>query len=913
MARKNSIPMNSRPPPVLSTNIQLPRAAAELIERPRLLDLLPTARTKLLSVIKGPAGFAKTSVALAWARALESPECRVAWVTLDPNDDVPTRLLFSAVQALRLASEGLGASVIAMISENSLLPIETPISVLINELAELDEDVFLFLDDYHYLSEPAIHHGLSFFLRNAPRNFHLVLTSRSDPPLPLPRLRAQNQLFEVDATELRFDLSETDRLLSLAHKVVSPSDVERLHSMTGGWPAALRLATSTSSHTGGGLASYLRSRIGLSPEINDYIEDLIGTLPAALVSFMLRTSILDRFNASLCDAVTNTRSSQELLVSVRKSQLLMTRLGGQEQWYTYHPLLSEFLKTRLQSRYLYEVPELNRRAARWYASGEMWMEAVEHALAAGDMQEGLRWVEKCAMDLVKRGELLTLLGWQRRLPSDIMRGQMRVRLAIAWGMALAMRFEETLALLTDIESDLVSATANACEEIATECQTIRSVVIALQDDSSGALALAEPCLQPRNADPWNANVASNVMRFGHWKAGNLEAFYGVPWIPYSMEDDTRNLLADVYRLCLQGFAELQQLRFGVAERHYLDALRRSEEQVGKQSTAAALPASLIAQLRYEQGRLDEAEAMISDRLPTINGTAMLECVLTAHIVLARIAAGRSNIEHAYALLEQAVSLGYSRRWRRLCAAVEVERVRLYLGEGRLTEASASLAQLDRLVDEYPAFTRCAWSEISEYRSLAKSLVALAGGRPGDAVDALRGLRRDALSTHRHYFAVRVDTMLSAALLEAGKPAEAVELLQDVVKRAAPAGIYRTLVDAGPEIGSILPRLRENIERKGRSDDLLAYLDHVLDGWRATWQPNREQQPGPRIAETLAPRERTVLELIGEGRSNKEIARLLGIAPETVKSHVKRIFEKLSVGKRAQAIARAQSLGLLRMR
>ena len=146
-----------------------------------------------------------------------------------------------------------------------------------------------------------------------------------------------------------------------------------------------------------------------------------------------------------------------------------------------------------------------------------------------------------------------------------MRGQMRVRLAIAWGMALAMRFEDALALLTDIESDLASATANAREEIAAECQTIRSVVIALQDDSSRALALAEPCVQPSSADPWNANVASNVVRFGHWKAGNLEAFYAVPWIPYSVEDDTRNLLADVYRLCLQGFAELQQLRFDVAE------------------------------------------------------------------------------------------------------------------------------------------------------------------------------------------------------------------------------------------------------------------------------------------------------------------------------------------------------------
>jgi LuxR family maltose regulon positive regulatory protein len=485
-----------------------------------------------------------------------------------------------------------------------------------------------------------------------------------------------------------------------------------------------------------------------------------------------------------------------------------------------------------------------------------------------------------------------------------------VSLAIAWGLALAMRFAEALALLTDIEQDLVSDRTSPRDDIANECQVIRSVVFALQDDTSAALSLAEPCVHRPSADPWNQNVSSNVVRLAHWKAGNLEAFYCVPWLPYSADDDQRNLLSHVYRVCFQGLVEFQQLRLDVAERYFLEALRQGEQYVGPQSTAAALPATLIAQIRYEQGRLEEAEAMVGDRLPVINATAMLECVQRTYFVLARVAVGHSNIERAYALLEQAGSLGYARHWGRLIAAAQLERTCLYLGEGRLTEASACLIHLDRLVSEYPAPARCAWSQIEDYRSLARAHVALAQGSPKDAVAVLRALGEGLLSARRHYFGVRVDTLLSVALLEAGEPIKAVEMLQNVVKLAAPAGVYRTILDSGPQIGLMLPRLRENVERKPESKQLLSYLDHLQLGWTTIYQPGPAQAPRA-IAESLTPRERGILGLIAEGQSNKEIARSLGIAPETVKSHVKNIFDKLSVEKRAQAIARAQSLGLLK--
>jgi LuxR family maltose regulon positive regulatory protein len=321
-----------------------------------------------------------------------------------------------------------------------------------------------------------------------------------------------------------------------------------------------------------------------------------------------------------------------------------------------------------------------------------------------------------------------------------------------------------------------------------------------------------------------------------------------------------------------------------------------------------LPAALLAQLYYERGSLEEAEAIVSEHVLVIEATAMLDCTLRTYVVLARIAASQSNIEHAYTLLEQAANLGHTRRWGRLIAAVLVERLRLYLGEGRLIEASSCLVRLDLLVADYPAPTRCAWSEIEYYRQLANAYIALTKDTPNVAVAILRGLREDATRSHNHYSGVRLGTLLSTALLSADEPVLAIETFRDVVTVCAPTDIYRTILDSGPEVGLLLQRLREVLERRGRSSPLLPYIDRLTAGWNSIYDPAPASADA--LAGLLSPREHSILQLIARGQSNKEIARSLGIAPETVKSHLKRLFAKLSVDKRAQAIARAQSLGLL---
>ena len=214
-----------RHPQAIATKVLPPRCVG-LIERPRLLELVTQVQTKRLSVIKAPAGFGKTSLAVAWADRLLQSGNSVAWFSIDANDNQPTQFLFYLSHALQHAHDGVGSPAIDLILETSLISPHAIISTLINGLAEIDEEVCLFLEDYHWVSDPAIHDAVAFLLRHAPSNFHLVLATRTEPPLPLPGLRAQNQLLEINSWALRFDLEETRRFLE--HEGLGPLDPAEL-------------------------------------------------------------------------------------------------------------------------------------------------------------------------------------------------------------------------------------------------------------------------------------------------------------------------------------------------------------------------------------------------------------------------------------------------------------------------------------------------------------------------------------------------------------------------------------------------------------------------------------------------------------------------------------------------------------
>ncbi|HEX7907620.1 MAG TPA: LuxR C-terminal-related transcriptional regulator [Paraburkholderia sp.] len=898
------------PPLVLATKVLPPRLPSGLIDRPRLVHLAGQAESKRLTVIKAPAGFGKTSLALMWVNRLRANGAQVAWLSLDTEDDEPARLLHHLAQALQHACGNVGAAAIGLTTAASLVPAQAVAATLINELVDVEDEVFLFLDDYHLISLAPIHDAMSFFIENAPSHVHVVLCTRTDPPLPLARLRAGNELLEVDAATLRFNFDETRSFVEReCPGKVRAASVKSIFASTEGWAAALRISASMLPRDEGQPHRELTTPSGTLRPFAAYLEDMLKRLPPEMVDFMLRTSILDRLSAPLCEAVTGVVASQTMLEAVAARHLLLDPMDLEGTWFRYHHLMGEYLRLRLETHYREDVPDLHRRACKWYAAQERWTDAVKHAIAAGATDEAVSLMGHCAMALVTKGDLLTLLGWQRQFPAHLMRAQVKVTLAIAWGMALALRFADALAMLDVIEREADTSTNPSPDDIRWECQAIRSVVAGLQDDAPRAMTLAQTCLTRPSTDIWTTNVITNVVRFGHWKAGHLEALYATPWIPHSIEEDQRNVFASVYRLSLLGHAEMQQMHFVLAERYFSESMRLAEHYSGPQSISVALCAPMLGQIRYEQGRLDEAEAMLTDLMPVIDAAVLLDSMLIAYRLLVRIAVSRSNTAQAYALLDHAQALGYARGWDRLNAAALVERTRLYLAEGRLTEAGACVAQLDQLAAPKDAPARWVSPEIETYRALAAACLALAQDRTGDAVELLNAALRGLEIRHGDYLALRLRTVLALVWLSARERERAVETFREVLGVAARVGIYQSILDLGPEVGALLQAVRDETRSTAQTKDTVAYLDRLLAGWRALYQRDSKSERDAE-REALSARERAIVELIAQGLSNKEIARTLGIAPETVKTHVKSVFVKLAVDKRAQAVARAQVLGLV---
>jgi LuxR family transcriptional regulator, maltose regulon positive regulatory protein len=303
--------------------------------------------------------------------------------------------------------------------------------------------------------------------------------------------------------------------------------------------------------------------------------------------------------------------------------------------------------------------------------------------------------------------------------------------------------------------------------------------------------------------------------------------------------------------------------------------------------------------------------MIVDRLSIVDATGWLESVLSTHLVLIDIAAQRRDIERAFVLLDRLESLGQMRKWARAVSAALVARMRLCLAAGRIVEGKACLGRLERIEGDNPSPNPSAWTDLRIYRLMGQALLCSVENRPSEAIAILRTLRQEAEAASDHYRALRFSMMLSEALLAGDERVESERLFSKSLSIAAAAGLYQSILDGGPEIGVLLHGFQAGALRDGVSTELTPYVERLIAGWRERYRSEVAAEALSEPVEALSPRERNILERIGQGRSNKDIARDLGIAPETVKSHIKNIFIKLGVEKRAHAVSRAQRLGLAR--
>jgi LuxR family maltose regulon positive regulatory protein len=906
--------------PLIATKTLPPKHRRGLISRDRLGGLADDIETHLLTVVKAPGGFGKTTLAQAWAGTLAGRGHLVAWLSLDDDDDEPQRFLHYTSHALQRAHPDLGAACMAMFAQSMLADPQQALAMLIEEVVSCGEEVFLFLDDYHCITLAEIHALTSFLLRYAPSNLHLVLLSRASAPLALDTLRVQHALLEIDSAQLRFTAEETQEFLSASPAdKLTPEDSRRIHCQTEGWAAALRLMSLSLQGQGRRSAAHYPphahdgqapSAAGLARSIDGYLGELLKQLPPDLAGFMLRTALPERLSPALAVALTGSEAARSQLAQLEQRQLL-TALDDEGQWHAYHQLIREHLGQRLQQQSPALAAELHVRAAAWYHAQGLWSPAVRHALDGGATAQAYAWIEECAMPLVKSGHILTLIACERQLEAHMVQPPVQLRIALAWARVLSCACPDAVKLLDGIETDADT------EQLRLDSRAARAAAYALLDRPLEARAIAEDCLRHPVPDRWVHNSLYNVLRFCALRTGRWTDFYATPDLPYPDGESGRNLLSAIYRLVLLGVGDCVRGKLSLSEQRYTAAISLGYGAENTDSGVTALPSGMLAHVRYEQNRLDEAEALLANRLEVLCTLGFAESVKHIFLTAARMAQRQGRHERALALLEQAENIGISRHWDRLVAGVQLERLRLHLSQGRLAEAQAYLQRLRQLALSTQQTPTNPLGEVRQYAAFGDAYCALQQFRYKDAQQVLEPLLAELLALDSNLLAIRAGLALAIALQGQRLHVQALRTCREAMEMAADGGIMGSVLDQGPELGALLAALRAKLEP---GTPLLAFTLRVLDAWQALYggmaapgAGGGTPGKGADARLSLGPRECGILELIAEGNSNKEVARLLGIGPETVKTHLKNIFVKLNVDRRIQAVAQAEALGLLKRR
>ena len=916
---------------MIRTKLAPPRTPRNVVHRPGILESLDLGCDRVLTVVQAPAGFGKSTVLTEWRNRLIERGRIVAWVTLDEDDNDPAQFAAYVTGALAEALGPLADHAPEFTAESETAPPKVRLTSVINALDPIDARITLVLDDYERIHSSSVQDLLSFLLLRAPANLNVVIATRSEPALPLAYLRAHDELVEVGPDKLRFDLEDTQRFFAVASTLkLDPAEARTLYDATEGWVTGLQIASiALRGQTDAG--PLIAGFSGKFKAINAYLaESVLPNLDPAVVEVLLRTSILERFNGPLCEAVAGVPAGEGAarLLQLHQQNLFLQALDDENRWFRYHALFRDFLRGELERRLPHRIRDLHTGAARWFADAGFWAEAVRHALAAERLDLATEWVERCAMREVEASRVHELLAWVRKLPEESVRTRHRLRMAMAWALMLTQQLDEALAIVEDLAAQtrgVPSATA-----LETELLALRFCIIALKDQTAAALPLGERCLERletvRADDEHSALVIQaflNGLTHCYQKAGRVEDARAMlsperyPLLP----DTSRNLVTQAYRAIVLSACDLREAKLHQGARELREALRLAELHAGTRSAAATMIACSLAAVHYEWDDLDKADELLADRLDIVDETCYLDSVRMAYLTRARVAAVRGDEDGAHSILDRAEHIALRRGWTRLGAVVLAERMRLWLQAGRPREAEAALQRLEQSTSAVAPSVPSAASETWRVRCLAQARWLLHQNRHADAATLLHAVLADEDPTRSPYPCARVRVMLAVALSQARDLEPARAQVRALLEIGEMSGMVRSIADEGAAIASLIVR------ELGTSDAGKAVTD-----WRAalraalgksvgtgsvsapagTVPAGRAAPGGPRetLVEPLSARERDILSLIARGMSNEQAARALRLGTETVKWHLKNVYSKLGVSRRTLAVHRARKLDLL---
>ncbi|AOJ11169.1 LuxR C-terminal-related transcriptional regulator [Burkholderia mayonis] len=894
---------------LIQTKMTPPRLPSGYVSRRPLYERLPVHDGLSLVTVNAPAGFGKTTLLAEWCRELLEKKHVVAWLSLDDEDDDSQLFVAYLVASLCRADDEVGRQAQRLLRHDMLMPVGMIISVLLNEIGACERQVFLVLDDVDRLTSKPIVAILSRLLRYAPENLHIMFGARSDSTPVFGRVVAPERVARLDAEDLRFSVDDAQTFFSRTERVtLDRSSVKLLNDVTEGWVAGLQLASLALRKAG----DATRVAVGLSGArigTDTYLNDTVLTeLPPDMLDFLLRTSILDRLGADVCDAVIGSRgASWEKLEWLERHNVFIRPLDDERQWFRYHALLGEALRRRVIRQMPDEIPIMHRRASQWFAEARLWPEAVKHALTAGDVEQAAQWVENCATAMVELGDSHTLLSWISRLPSESVDRRLRLRLAKALALAISM---QNAAAKQEIHAVAAAMAQNEAkskddEALLAEVNSVSALIAIFNDDSDRALALGQAtsaCTVPTM--PWAKRFAQLAQLYGFMYAGKFDEFQRT-WALVTPHSGRSQALAfeDCYREYLYGLALLLQGEMSAGATFLEAAVIRAENKLGRNSGVLAGLAGCLSAIYYERNELSRAHDVVAGTTEIALDTCPLSGLLRHTCTAARLHARAGNTGLALAALENGRQVAEMRQLLRLRVGCDAETVRLFLIDERLSEAQQTVDELSLIVPEQCRGRRGTFLETWVAYQSVLSRVMIADGRANLAVVRLSAQRYDMAATSWRYQEAMTSVLLALALEQCGASREALTAVSRALTIAQTEGMVNIFVDEGPAMRNLIELWRRNSTNAPSRDKV--FVDRLLSAFDTLNFAPVTPFPTPHTSTpgVLSSRELEILSRVARGLSNKEIGRELKVTPETVKWHLKNIFEKLNVSSRTEAVER----------
>ncbi len=876
--------------PLLTTKLYIPPPRPNTVPRPRLLAQLTANLPHKLTLISAAAGFGKTTLLSSWLAAIKNPQAKiqnkVAWLSLDEGDNDPARFLTYLVSALQTISPTTGQSVLSLLQSPQPPAPETILTALLNEIAAVPHDFILVLDDYHLIESPPIDQALSFLLQHQPPQMHLVIATREDPQLPLARLRGRGQLTELRAQALRFTPDEAADFLNQSMGLsLTAVEITALEARTEGWIAGLQLAAlSLQGHKES--ASFIQSFTGSHHFVLDYlVEEVLHQQPAPIQTFLRHTALLNRLCAPLCDAVLGegTADSQATLAYLERANLFIIPLDNERHWYRYHHLFGDLLRQRLgQSMDEEEIAALHGRASLWYEANGDDLEAFHHATAAHDLDRAQYLIEgQGRMPLQFRGGAMPILTWLQTLSTAVLDARPALWVAHAstlLALGRVVGVEEKVQAAEDAlrrkgareeerkgESDLIGRIAS-----------IRATVAVTQHDAEGIIAQGERALAYLH--PQNVPVRASIT----WALGYAYHLQGQRTLAHRAYSDAlatceaigHKVIAMMSAIGLGQVQEMDNQLHLAAETY-----RRAMHIAGESPTPPICDAYLgLARLHYQWNELETAAQYGEQSLPLAQQIENTDRFVSCQLFLAQLKLSQGELAQGRTLLAKASQAVQQHNFVQQVEPLAAVQIQFLLYEGQLT-AAAKLAEAHDL-------------------PLSRARVLLAQGEAHSALAVLEPWRAQMAAKGWGDEVLKATVLQAAAQSALGEVDTAVFHLREALTTAVEGGFIRLFVDEGRPMAELLARLQE------QGGSLSAYVQQLL---AAMTDP---APASPTLVEPLSERELEILQLIANGLSNREIGARLFIALDTVKGHNRRLYGKLEVQRRTEAVARGRELGLL---